>query len=1639
MYNLNPVASGCISYPFHLPRKHQIISAVIGMTLLWWGGVNAYADNTITIVNNSNVTFGTATSPQPIVLIPQTYDDAGDGASNMIWVFPSMNAGGKLGDPSELTVNVTGTHKIFGWTDHRDDFLYVAGGLRSLVLRSSSGISYPKREDIKKLWGLPVQIEDGLEYVEQGGEKYYLTDNLQKTGKLFSSSASGNSLTFSMTPGSKVSAKIFGGRNDFYGTDPNSGTSNNNTVKIELNSDSLLMAQIVFGGRSAQKEGANAYTGYSTDGNTIAIKGGLLIPDNVKLTDYYQSNKQELLEKSPELVSRAGIWGAEGYQTNHNYVGIDNAIITGATDDTRKFGIIGGRGFFSYRINEDVKKDGQSSISNNNIVVVSNSLIGLSNPYEENNQKDDKTTARTGKSFSLIGGYSAGEAKNNVVVAENSVVDGNVYGGFEFLNQLNGGGGKRELSANLVSLHNVQIENGSFYGTATGDTVEADKTFIDGRHLSAADNQIIFDETKVTAVNRRRGVAYLAGEVIAGSAYTRYIHFGEYLTNLKQGDDVNVSLSYYPTTDKDSNAPFIPVADSSKLVKLTNPGDKESINLGQLVGGSFLLNRKGFHSSLSPASANESNSTMGQHNFWVGAYTNLTTRVDGNGTYLNAKGKLFSDPDTLKVNHGYGVQGIETLSLLAHDDGMVYNYSTGVTTAGSGDLNAEHRPALLHFFCYHYDGRVLYLGVNNGKDAEGKDINAVGISFKKIEEFREDTQQRLNAFGNTFVGIFKDNQVYQMDSHPDGYDTLDWTKMTFEVPGFEVKQNGETVAKATYGFYKYLHFDGDDGSFKDKNTAGNEIDSSGKVTPLGQEGGVGLKYWLASLEVLPGKTLLLTGLKEDSELDNASGSGLQELFTLSANLEGSGNVAIAEDSTVIIGTPKTIYNIDLDKVEMVEKTPDPGASSSLIPDATKDVPFLDAAPNQFTGQTTVNPGAVLVAGKDGSLGSTTNYSSKLVIGADGADRATFYLQSHTQTVGGLTIGHDSLVSLTKAAQIADLVSASDPIKVEKYAPSMGKTAGELTVKGDALIEGYLEGEEKSLVNIESGVAYVTSENSGEVDLDISAFYGTLALKNGAVGYLDNPKALAYATADVQSGSVLYFDTPFEKSNIQTRAVSLAVSPSQIGFIRNSGEIYLSSKDNTTSEINVSGSRINGVDKAGSYAGAEGSVIHYRGLVQGPDNSQVDVIHSQTATGTSEITFGNHKDLPPVGVFAQSQGEKTLKENGIPVFIVQTPTHNADDLVLTMDEFGVKAKDNEAYKWMYGLGYNEKEDGSREWVLYNSNTPDDEPTPIIPPSPSVDPDLPNVPVLRPESGAYIANSEAWAKMHMRLHDRFGQAYYIDPFDGEEKKASGWVRQVGTHSHFKAGSSKTHARTAITQVGADLIRNEANEDWKYVGGVFAGGLYNRANTRSWDSAKSRSDGYSLGIYGTIYTGNSPDDGFYVDSWLLFGRYDNKVWGDENPGFKYKSRGWVWSVESGYTIPLSESGTKDYNKLIWTFQPEVQVVWDGVRASSVVDNTGTKYTQLGKDNVSIRVGARLHANYMNKGLGFIEGNWIHNTKNPGVRMTNGDIYRNGGRNVGEFRMGLEGHLSRNTLGWATVGVQAGKSGYHNETAQIGLRYMF
>lgn len=1503
---------------------------------------------------------------------------------------------------------------------------------------------------------------------------------LVKAEAPFSSTASGNTLNFTLDEGQTFLAKFFGGRNDLGGgagatflTETGAGSAgnaNNNTVNITLDKKSTLYAKLIFGGRSSQLDGINGSTvtedgkavtaihkGFQTNYNKIKIQGNIdgqakdLVTASINsVTGKVTSTKKNYGNSS--LLITKGIFGVEGYEANNNMVVVNNTVLVAGMPAARKLGLVGGRGDYFQRINQLELPDGkggtiknnaliwdgnslaeQSAYANNNVVIVDNSYIGFRVPIANNDwdlwTKDDnswESNKNLEHAFSIYGGWSIGEAKDNIVSLKNSVVNGNVIGGYELLNRADASkDDMRDLNANLVSMFNTKLTKGSsVYGTATGSG-EAE---VWKKNPSDSTNVVRLSESTLKAVNRRRGVVYFAGENEADSVWARYVHFGQYVDNavLETNPDVerNITRDYYPTSENYQsvlNDPNYKVSDSAALKRITSTNTEANqykMQLGDLVAKTYVVNRTGFHSSLSSQDPiNVSTVTDGLHNFWVGTYVNFVSAVDGDGRLFNKDNQdLFvEDKTTYQVNHSYGsgaTSAEQNLSLLVHDDGMVYSFDPNAATSGTAkDENATHRPALMHQFRYHYDGLVLYVGVNNGLDPNdpNKKINAVEISFEAIKDFRKDREEGVNAFGNTFVGVFLEGNPHPffLDSTPEGLNTVNANLMTFTPtkengrPGFDIYQNGQVVAEATYGIYKYLHFDGKDGTISDKNSAGENY--AAKITEAGKSGGIGIKYWLKSVNILDNKMLTLNGITKDTkpkDIGTTVSIDPQERYTLSAEVTGSGGVLIPENNIVVLGTPKTIYNIQVE---------DYGDKD--------EVKFNPALPNSYTGVTLIASDALLAAGIDGALGSDSSHTSALQLHEGKTGQTAFYLQGHQQVIDSLTVEKNALLSLTEDAVIT--VTSTDG---KAYTANRGTTDGELTIRKGGVVAGNIKGEAKSIINVEGYSLDISSANPD--------FLGTVYLKDGASGLLNNQNALEAAAANVGKDSSLYFLT--SPAPAITKAIGNTTAT--IRAITNSGHVYLSNAD-----LEQKLDTLNVVNVKNAYEGSSGSVIHYRGLVQGPSNSQVDVVHSQTATGTSEITFGDHKDLPPVGVFAQSQGEKTLKENGIPVFIVQKPTHDANDLTLTMQEFGVKAKDNEAYKWMYGLGYNEKEDGSREWVLYNSNTPDDEPTPIIPPSPSVDPDLPNVPVLRPESGAYIANSEAWAKMHMRLHDRFGQAYYIDPFDGEEKRASGWVRQVGTHSHFKAGSSKTHARTAITQVGADLIRNEANEDWKYVGGVFAGGLYNRANTRSWDSAKSRSDGYSLGIYGTIYTGNSPDDGFYVDSWLLFGRYDNKVWGDENPGFKYKSRGWVWSVESGYTIPLSESGTKDYNKLIWTFQPEVQVVWDGVRASSVVDNTGTKYSQLGKDNVSIRVGARLHANYMNKGLGFIEGNWIHNTKSPGVRMTNGDIYRNGGRNVGEFRMGLEGHLSRNTLGWATVGVQAGKSGYHNETAQIGLRYMF
>lgn len=323
-------------------------------------------------------------------------------------------------DNKSLEVTFDKTYPIYqAWDAPYDNQFYIAGGIRTLP--GGAGLVAAQKLNYYNALGGKVSKEGGLEYVTYNGTDYYLTTSGESDGTALSQSASDFELTVNIKPGATGTLKIYGGRNDLFTLQTGvenkykavigSGSSSNNTVRVKFdskgsNTPSTIMTRIIFGGRSAQLETILGGNRVCYDSNEVYMNGKALL-GNVGSDWVFNSDKSA---SAPELVSRAGIWGAEGYETKFNYVNVSDTIVTGATDEARKFGIIGGRGFFSYRINLSEGMP-QSAISNNNIVVVKNSAIGLNNQYSTSDRDLMK-----GQSFSVIGGYSPGEAKNNIAI-----------------------------------------------------------------------------------------------------------------------------------------------------------------------------------------------------------------------------------------------------------------------------------------------------------------------------------------------------------------------------------------------------------------------------------------------------------------------------------------------------------------------------------------------------------------------------------------------------------------------------------------------------------------------------------------------------------------------------------------------------------------------------------------------------------------------------------------------------------------------------------------------------------------------------------------------------------------------------------------------------------------------------------------------------------------------------------------------------------------------------------------------------------------------------------------------------------------------------------------------------------------------
>ncbi len=84
------------------------------------------------------------------------------------------------------------------------------------------------------------------------------------------------------------------------------------------------------------------------------------------------------------------------------------------------------------------------------------------------------------------------------------------------------------------------------------------------------------------------------------------------------------------------------------------------------------------------------------------------------------------------------------------------------------------------------------------------------------------------------------------------------------------------------------------------------------------------------------------------------------------------------------------------------------------------------------------------------------------------------------------------------------------------------------------------------------------------------------------------------------------------------------------------------------------------------------------------------------------------------------------------------------------------------------------------------------------------------------------------------------------------------------------------------------------------------------------RSRIEGYGGGAYLTLFSSNTPDNGFYADLWIAYNRFKNKISGDE-PEFSYRSKGFTYSGELGYTIHAATTGSNEKDRVEWFIQPQ------------------------------------------------------------------------------------------------------------------------
>ncbi|MDT3500996.1 autotransporter outer membrane beta-barrel domain-containing protein [Stenotrophomonas maltophilia] len=323
-------------------------------------------------------------------------------------------------------------------------------------------------------------------------------------------------------------------------------------------------------------------------------------------------------------------------------------------------------------------------------------------------------------------------------------------------------------------------------------------------------------------------------------------------------------------------------------------------------------------------------------------------------------------------------------------------------------------------------------------------------------------------------------------------------------------------------------------------------------------------------------------------------------------------------------------------------------------------------------------------------------------------------------------------------------------------------------------------------------------------------------------------------------------------------------------------------------------------------------------------------------------------------------------------------------------------------------------------------PNDPTDPSDPSDPS-DPITPPVPVLRPETGAYLANQYAAGQLfRLQRSDRDGNAAVAGGVQG-------WARVDSQQARLGAMQEQLDLRTQrhVVQVGADV--GLFDEGRGRLGVMLGSGRADSTSTSALTgfAARGKVAGVAAGVYGSWN-----NDRAYVDSWVQRGRFNNRVEGDGLAAERYDSDLWQGSLEAGYRFGIGTLGDSRVS-----LQPELQLVYTNVSTDRHTEQNGTVVRGLGESGLSGRLGLRLEAESTSTHgavvTPYLTANWYRDARTGGMAFDDVAMDSDAPRNRYALGAGARVEFAKGWTGWGGLDVSRGDSGYREVSATLGMSY--